>query len=194
MVSSTNASEAREARHGLALALYVAVSILATIAVSMTAQRSLAGKESFLATLAEVMTAWSYGLGCAALVLWLHYTACRLCYRYWLVDDRTHKPRKVLWAMISMMIAHLGQMTLWGIMLYIAAQWLGLGNLKGNGPATFVDYVYFSFAAYTSLGLGDVTPEDWLRMLTGLTTITGLLSIGWTCSLFVGKMGGLLED
>ena len=194
MVSSTNATEAREARHGLVLALYVAASIVATLAVSMTAQRTLADEESFRATLAEVLTAWSYGLGCAALVLWLHYTACRLCFRYWLIDDRTHSPRKVLWAMMTMTGAHLGQMTLWGVMLFVASQWMGLGVLKGDVEGKFIDYIYFSFAAYTSLGLGDVTPQDWLRMLTGLTTITGLLAIGWTCSLFVGKMGGLLDS
>ena len=194
MVSSSNATEDTQARHGWLLAVYVGLSILATLAVSMTAQRVIADEESFLRTFAEVLMAWSYGFLCAALVLWLHYTACRLCFRYWLIDDRTQSPRKVLWAMMTMTGAHLGQMTLWGVMLFVASRWLGLGVLEGDVEGKFIDYIYFSFAAYTSLGLGDVTPQDWLRMLTGLTTITGLLAIGWTCSLFVGKMGGLMDS
>ena len=45
-----------------------------------------------------------------------------------------------------------------------------------------MDYVYFSAACYTSLGLGDMYPSGMLRMLTGAEALVGLLMIAWSGS------------
>ena len=62
------------------------------------------------------------------------------------------------------------------------------GTLDGNFTGTLLDCVYFSFTAYTSLGLGDIEPHGALRFTVGLEALTGLVLITWTASFMFLKM------
>ncbi len=43
--------------------------------------------------------------------------------------------------------------------------------------------VYFSFATYTTVGYGDVTPAGEMRILAQVEALTGLLLVGCSASL-----------
>lgn len=53
----------------------------------------------------------------------------------------------------------------------------------------FSDYVYFSAAAYTSLGVGDIWPLGPVRLISGTEALTGLIMIAWTASFTYLMMG-----
>ncbi len=62
------------------------------------------------------------------------------------------------------------------------------GTLNGEFTLSLLDCTYFSFVSYSSLGLGDIYPTGWLRFLTGLETLTGLVLITWTASFMFIEM------
>ena len=49
-------------------------------------------------------------------------------------------------------------------------------------------YPYFSFACYTSLGIGDIVPVGGLRLLAGIEALNGLMLIGWSASFLLVEM------
>ena len=56
------------------------------------------------------------------------------------------------------------------------------------------DCVYYSFITYTSLGFGDIIPTDYLRFITGIEGLTGLLLIAWTASFVYVQMQRFWDD
>ena len=92
---------------------------------------------------------------------------------------------------IAAMAAHIAE-----IGLYAAAYWtsedaLALGRLTGRSAGQALDYLYFSAATYTSLGLGDIVPSGHLRFIAGIEALNGLLLIAWSGSFIYLAMGRL---
>ena len=58
----------------------------------------------------------------------------------------------------------------------------GFGSLEGNFEGTIPDYLYFSYAAFTTVGFGDIVPTGPLRLLAGMEALTGFVLITWTAS------------
>lgn len=80
-----------------------------------------------------------------------------------------------------------------GIWIYAGAYFLienitSIGVLAGGRQdvgfsyESFLDCLYFSTTTYTSLGFGDLTPTDHLRMVAGAEVLNGLVMITWTAS------------
>ena len=59
----------------------------------------------------------------------------------------------------------------------------------GVFAGTFADYLYFSAASYTSLGVGDIWPLGPVRVISGTEALTGLIMIAWTASFTYLMMG-----
>ena len=173
--------------------IYIGLSLVASVALSVTGDYvTLEDPDSLIAELAPAVAAWGFGLGVGVLTFWLHYHACRMSYREFIVCEE-RRPQNVLFAMLALAGMHVGQMTLWGVAMYIGDDWMNLGEITGDTEGAFIDYLNFSMATYTSLGLGDITPTGWLKVMTGLEALVGLLCIGWSVSMFVGKMGSFME-
>ena len=51
-----------------------------------------------------------------------------------------------------------------------------------QGAETFLDHVYFSGSAYTTLGIGDLVPHGAIRAVTAAEAIAGLVFIAWSAS------------
>ena len=51
-----------------------------------------------------------------------------------------------------------------------------------HGADTFLDHMYFSASAYTTLGIGDLVPRGALRAVTVAEAIAGLVFIAWSAS------------
>ncbi len=73
------------------------------------------------------------------------------------------------------------------ILLYALAYWgaqhvPGLGTLSGAMEGNAIDYVYYSAATFTTLGVGDIVVIGPLRLLAGIESLNGLILITWSAS------------
>lgn len=95
---------------------------------------------------------------------------------------------KVLIGICSSLIAHVIEIWIFAIAYYLMIEWGKFGKLAGSIEHNLIDYAYYSFVTYTSLGLGDIIPTDDLRFLTGLEALTGLVLIAWSASFLYMEM------
>ncbi len=89
---------------------------------------------------------------------------------------------KLIAVIIAAFAAHIAEMALYALAIYVLALWLGVGSLGGGPVPSPYMSLYFSAETYTSLGYGDVVPHGPLRMLAGVEALNGLLLIGWSAS------------
>lgn len=104
---------------------------------------------------------------------------------------RFSRPRRwhVSLTVFIFVCAHIIEIVVCAFAFYISGEFLGIGNLLGaHFNNTFNSYLYYSFASYTSLGLGDIYPVGFLKLLTGVEALVGLLMIGWTASFLLLEM------
>lgn len=69
-----------------------------------------------------------------------------------------------------------------------------IGSLTGNFTGSLEDCGYYSFITYTSLGFGDIIPVGYLRFITGIEALTGLVLIAWTASFVYVQMQNFWND
>jgi hypothetical protein len=100
---------------------------------------------------------------------------------------------RVTLAVLILFVAHFVQIAVYAIAFGIGHQFLNLGSFSGESVQTALDYFYFSAVSYTSLGLGDIFPQDHLRLLTGVEALNGLLMIAWTGAFLFAMMNRLWE-
>lgn len=86
------------------------------------------------------------------------------------------------------LLAHTIEIWIFAIAYYLMNESETWGNLQGNFDGALMDCVYFSFATYTTLGFGDIEPFGYLRFLTGIEALTGLVLITWTASFLYIEM------
>jgi Ion channel len=115
----------------------------------------------------------------------MHYEVLRALHVH-LPGLPLHNRSKLLIAIFCTVIAHLAQVALYGLALYVLVNHFDLGRLEGpDGPA-LGSCMFFSAESYTSLGFGDIKPTGPIRLITGVEALNGLLLIGWSaCYLYV---------
>ena len=87
---------------------------------------------------------------------------------------------RVLLAVMVIMLAHVVEIWLFAIGYYVMIHTADFGTLSGNINLSLLDCSYFSFTTYTTLGYGDIEPSGYIRFLTGLESLTGLVLITWS--------------
>jgi hypothetical protein len=98
---------------------------------------------------------------------------------------------KVLICVFTIFLAHVVEIWLFGLGYYFSAQLDGVGNLFGKTAThgIILDYVYLSFVTYTTVGYGDLVASGYLRYLTGVEALVGLILITWSASFLFIEMG-----
>jgi len=98
---------------------------------------------------------------------------------------------KVLICVFTIFLAHVVEIWLFGLGYYFSSQLDGIGNLFGKtaNHGIILDYVYLSFVTYTTLGYGDLLASGYLRYLTGVEALVGLILITWSASFLFIEMG-----
>lgn len=92
---------------------------------------------------------------------------------------------RVLTLVACIFAAHIINIWLFG-MVYFLLHYYNLGTLVGAGVTEgsfsldLVGCLYYSSVIYSTLGLGDISPQGALRMITGVEGLTGFILIGWT--------------
>jgi hypothetical protein len=89
---------------------------------------------------------------------------------------------KLIVVIIGAFFAHVAEIIVYALTIYVLARYLGLGTLGKASHFSLSASMYFSAETYTSLGYGDVIPSGDLRMLAGAEALNGLLLIGWSAS------------
>jgi len=97
---------------------------------------------------------------------------------------------KVLVGAGVIFMAHIVEIWIFALGYFLALQFDGMGGLTGaaSGHGLLLDYVYLSFITYTTVGYGDVVAHGYLRYLTGIEALLGLLLITWSASFLFLEM------
>ena len=85
------------------------------------------------------------------------------------------------YGVVMSLVAHSIEIILFAL-AYKVSITSGFGLLEGNFEGTISDYLYFSYAAFTTVGFGDIVPTGPLRLLAGMEALTGFVLITWTAS------------
>lgn len=94
------------------------------------------------------------------------------------------RPRLMMNVMVlALMFSHTICVWAYGMVYWALDKHIGIHGLGGQHDDSFISYVYFSAATYSSLGLGDIYPLGAFRMLVGVEVINGLLLIGLSVTL-----------
>ncbi len=85
-------------------------------------------------------------------------------------------------------LIHIAGIWIYALTYLLVENWTTVGTVTGQNHAiglnieSFMDCLYFSAVIYTSLGFGDLTPTEHMRMLAGAEVLNGLVLIAWTAS------------
>ncbi len=112
----------------------------------------------------------------------MHYEIKRFI---WNILPRLKKrPRLMMnFIILTLMTGHTISIWMYGITYWLLDTHLGIHGLGGQHDNSFISYVYFSAATYSSLGFGDIFPLGALRMLMTVEVVNGLLMIGLSVTL-----------
>lgn len=116
-----------------------------------------------------------------ALCVLLHYEALQ-----WLSGHLRklagHRRRRVLVGVYALLVLHLLEIVLFGVVIHLLLFVPGAGRMVGGEGHLLMEAIYLSASSYSTVGFGDVTAEGPLRFLVGTESVTGLLLIGWSAS------------
>ena len=111
----------------------------------------------------------------SAICVGIHYGTLRF-----LSSKPIHRNRHGVPAMVAgLIMVHFVEIGLFAG-VYAALSATAFGSV--GGADTFLDYMYFSASAYTTLGIGDLVPLGALRAITAAEAIAGLVFIAWSAS------------
>lgn len=121
-------------------------------------------------------------LGAVFACVLVHYEGLTLLSR-WMARTHEHPMRRrVLRMMLGVMMLHVVEIWIFGLVLWGLLHWPEAGAIVGDHAPTLLDAVYFSAMSYTTVGFGDVVPVGPIRFLAGTGAVAGLVLIGWTIS------------
>lgn len=88
---------------------------------------------------------------------------------------------KILYGIASVLVLHVCEIWIFGLILWLLLQWPACGNLR---PAAqdLLDVIYLSAITFTTVGFGDLAPVGPIRFLSGTEALTGFVLITWSAS------------
>lgn len=97
---------------------------------------------------------------------------------------------KVLIAVGVIFLAHIFEIWIFAIGYYLMLKFPTLGSVVGtiSDHGLLLDSAYLSFITYTTVGYGDIVVDGYLRYLTGIEALTGLILITWSASFLFLEM------
>jgi len=125
--------------------------------------------------------------GLVLLSVGVHYNALVL-YSRLLQRQGINVRRWVAVSILGLLVAHVIEIAIFAAGYEALTKIGNYGRLLGESCERTRDYCYYSFVTYTSLGFGDITPTGWLRLMTGVETLMGLILIAWSASFLFMQM------
>jgi hypothetical protein len=100
-----------------------------------------------------------------------------------------HRRVKVLYAIFAVLVLHVLEICIFGIALWLLTRWPAVGELGGEEPGGFFDYLYFSAVTFTTVGFGEMWPVGAIRFLCAVEALTGFVLITWSAAFTYLEMG-----
>lgn len=116
-----------------------------------------------------------------AACVFLHYEVMRAV-SWALPRLRIRRQARVLGVMFAVMVAHVVEVWIFGLIYWVFDGWPRFGRLEGPVDEGALDFIYFSVTSFTTLGFGDIVPTGAIRILCGAEALTGLGLITWSAS------------
>jgi hypothetical protein len=88
----------------------------------------------------------------------------------------------------SLFCGHVIEIWLYAVIMMILLHLDGFGSLTGAFDGDWHAFIYYSAAAYTAIGNGDVHQQGPIRSVIVSETLTGLMMIAWSASFTYLKM------
>lgn len=95
---------------------------------------------------------------------------------------------RVLVSVGVIFVAHVAEIWLFGLGYFALLHIDGMGAIQGATQSLFMDCVYLSFVTYTTVGYGDIFVSGYIRYLTGVEALTGLMLVTWSASFLFLEM------
>ncbi len=95
---------------------------------------------------------------------------------------------RVLVSVGIIFISHVVEIWLFGLGYFAMLHLDGMGAIHGETQSLFMDCVYLSFVTYTTVGYGDIFVNGYIRYLTGVEALTGLILVTWSASFLFLEM------
>lgn len=95
---------------------------------------------------------------------------------------------RIVFGVFGALLAHTVEIWIFAFAYYFMNRSGEWGKLQGNFGGSLLDCSYFSFTTFTTLGFGDIQPVGYIRYLTGIESLTGLVLITWTASFLYYQM------
>lgn len=111
----------------------------------------------------------------------LHYEVLKLLSRALSRLQRLHRTR-VLVLILGLFVAHVVEIWMYAYAYYAVDGRGGFGHLQGHMDEGWLDYVYFSFVTYATVGYGDILPVGPIRFLAAQEALSGVVLIAWSAS------------
>jgi len=128
------------------------------------------------------------------LVILLHYESLFYLDRT-LKRLRHIRPRlKVLVGVGIIFLTHVLEIWLFAAGYFLSLKIDGMGQIIGETGNLFMDCVYLSFVTYTTVGYGDIVVQGYIRYLTGVEALVGLILITWSASFLFLEMQRYWSD
>lgn len=124
---------------------------------------------------------------CVALAVLVHYEGLALLNRR-LVRVHGQRRRKVLLGVYGVILLHVVEIWLFGLVLWLLLLLPGAGSLKTLAEVPFLEAVYLSAETFTTVGFGDLAPQGAIRFLSGTEALTGFILITWSASFLYLEM------
>ena len=135
----------------------------------------------------SILLTVAIGTSLVLLTVIVHNEALRVLTHHLLPKSINSHRWHVSLIVLVLMLAHVLEIMLYAFGMFLASEFLLLGNLAGEN-IEIATYPYFSFSCYTSLGIGDIKPVGGLRLLAGIEALNGLVMIGWSASFLLIEM------
>ncbi len=91
-------------------------------------------------------------------------------------------------------VSHVAEIWLFGLGYFATLHIDGMGAILGETQNLFMDCVYLSFVTYTTVGFGDIFVNGYIRYLTGVEALTGLILVTWSASFLFLEMQKYWSD
>lgn len=116
-------------------------------------------------------------------IVMLHYESFVLLNRA-IERQRASHRRRILLLVFGLLLAHVAEIGLFGVVAWWLAEYEGVGGLVGlrYSDLTLEDYLFMSAVTYTTLGYGDIVPIGAIRFLYGSEALAGFVMITWSAS------------
>jgi len=104
----------------------------------------------------------------------------------WLARLRQLHRTRVLVLILGLLATHVFEIWIYAIGFGLLDGVADFGAIVHTDPAAapsnWLDYVYYSFITYTTVGYGDMVPRGPIRFIAATEALTGWVLLGWSAS------------